>query len=166
MNEAQTARLTRLKPGEAFLFFNKLDEPEEIVTPDYRLENKINITLSDESIRTLSTYWNDKQELLRPYPQCQCVAFCKSGCNYYRRCLAREISRRIFVRNFKPDSKEFELVRAVFAHISKLTMAELNSEPFNKELLACVKAQLWRRIQYGTKIPISEKTIETSLKKA
>ena len=45
-------------------------------------------------------------------------------------------------------------------------MAELNDEPFTKQLLACVKAQLWRRIKYGTKIPVTEKLIKSSLEKA
>ena len=53
MNEAQAKRLSRLKPGEAFLFFNRLDEPEEVITPDYRLDNNISITLSDEGIKEL-----------------------------------------------------------------------------------------------------------------
>lgn len=72
MSEAQVQRMSKLKPGEAFLFFNKLDEPEEVITPDYRLENNISITLSDEGIarspptgrtskpscaRTLSAVW-------------------------------------------------------------------------------------------------------------
>ena len=48
MTEAQIQRMAKLKPGEAFLFFNKLEEPEEVITPDYRLENNISITLSDK----------------------------------------------------------------------------------------------------------------------
>ncbi len=62
MGDGQEQRLSRLKPGEAFLFFNKLDSPEEVVTPDYRLENNIDITLSDKDIGKLTTYWNDKKE--------------------------------------------------------------------------------------------------------
>ena len=69
MSENQKQRLSRLKPGEAFLFFNKLEEPEEVVTPDYRLENNISISLSDEGIKSLSKYWNDKAKNLRPYPE-------------------------------------------------------------------------------------------------
>lgn len=70
MDEVQIKRLSKLKPGEAFFFFNKLDEPEEVKTEDYRLQNNIQITLSDEGIKNLSTYWKDKQDKLRPYPEC------------------------------------------------------------------------------------------------
>lgn len=165
MTETQVQRLAKLKPGEAFLFFNKLEEPEEVITPDYRLDNNIGITLSDEGIKSLSTYWNDKADKLRPYPECRYVACCFETCDYSRRVLAREIARRIFVKNFKSDSKDFNLVVNVFGKISKLIQAELNDEEFTPELLSCTKVHLWRRIKYGTKIQIKDIQIENSLKK-
>ena len=165
MSEAQTQRMSRLKPGEAFLFFNRLDEPEEVITPDYRLENNISITLSDDGIRELSTYWNDKREYLRPYPECVKTKYCSHSCDYARRILAREIARRIFVKNFKAGMSDFEAVKKVFGQITNLVKAELNDEPFSKELLSCVKVHLWRRIRYGTKIPVRDIQIVNSLEK-
>ena len=60
----------------------------------------------------------------------------------------------------------FVFVIRVFGQISKLVVAELNDEPFDKELLLCVKMHLWRKIKYGTQIPVSEKQIKNSLEKA
>lgn len=165
MSASQVQRLSRLKPGEAFLFFNRLDEPEEVITPDYRLENNISITLSDDGIRELSTYWDCRQEQLRPYPECSKIRCCTCSCDYARRILAKEISRRIFTKNFKAEFSEFESVRKVFGQITNLVKAELNEEPFSKELLACVKVHLWRRIRYGTKIPVRDVQIMNSLEK-
>lgn len=165
MSDAQIQRMAKLKPGEAFLFFNRLDEPEEVITPDYRLENNISITLSDEGIRSLTTYWKKKEQFLRPYPQCQLVPYCSETCDYSRRILAREIARRIFVRHFKADTKDFASVREVFGQISRLVKNELNDEEFSRELLSCVKVHLWRKIKYGTRIAIKEIQIENSLKK-
>ncbi len=166
MTDSQIQRMAKLKPGEAFLFFNKLDEPEEVITPDYRLDNNISITLSDEGIKQLSTYWKNKAEMLRPYPQCQYCDACQQTCDYGRRILAREIARRIFTRNFKSDTKDFATIQKVFGKISSLVKAELNDEPFNSELLSCVKVHLWRKISYSTKIPVKEIQIENSLKKS
>ena len=163
MSETQIQRMGKLKPGEAFFFFNKLDEPEEVVTEDYRLANNISISLSDEGIKSLSKYWNGRQEKLRPYPECEHVACCTQTCEYSRRILAREIARRIFIRHFKADTKSFEPVKEVFSKISMLIKDELNDEPFNQELLACVKVQLLRKIKYGTRITISEEQIRKSL---
>lgn len=165
MTDVQVQRMAKLKPGEAFLFFNKLEEPEEVITPDYRLENNISITLSDDGIRALSTYWNNKAEKLRPYPECQCVACCSKTCDYARRILAREVARRIFVKNFRSDTKDFEILKKVFGRISQMIQAELNDEEFTPELLSCVKVHLWRRIKYGTKIQIRDTQIENSLRK-
>ena len=166
MGDGQEQRLSRLKPGEAFLFFNKLDSPEEVVTPDYRLENNIDITLSDKDIGKLTTYWNDKKKNLRPYPECAEVFCCKECCIYERRILAKEIARRIFVKNFKSDMSDFNAIKKVFAQITKLTKYELNDEEFSPELLACVKVQLWRKIVYGTNISVNEKIIHNSLRKS
>ena len=166
MSDSQIQRLAKLKPGEAFLFFNKLDEPEEVITPDYRLDNNISITLSDDGIKQLSTYWKNKPEMLRPYPQCQYCDACQHTCDYGRRILAREVARRIFTRNFKADSKDFAVIQKVFGKISTLVQAELNDEPFTPELLSCVKVHLWRKISYGTKIPVKEIQIENSVKKS
>lgn len=165
MTDVQVQRMAKLKPGEAFLFFNKLEEPEEVITPDYRLENNISITLSDDGIRALSTYWNNKAEKLRPYPECQCVACCSKTCDYARRILAREVARRIFVKNFRSDTKDFEILKKVFRRISQMIQAELNDEEFTPELLSCVKVHLWRKIKYGTKIQIRDTQIENSLRK-
>lgn len=165
MDENQQRRLGKLKPGEAFLFFGKLDEPEEIITPNYRIENNIDISLSDDGIRSLSTYWNDKQKLLRPYPQCECVYYCNSGCNYQRRMLAKEIARRIYSHNMSVQTKEPEIFKKVYSHLTPLTKRELNNEIFDDALLACVKVQLLRKVKYSTQIKISDSTIEKLLNK-
>ena len=165
MSDTQIQRMSKLKPGEAFLFFNKLEEPEEVVTPDYRLENNISISLSDDSIRQLSSYWKGKEEMLRPYPECGCTPYCSHCCDYDRRILAKEIARRIFVRNFRADTKDFTALEKVISSINSLVRAELNDEPFNRKLVSCVKVHLWRRIKYGTKITLSEQLILNSLKK-
>ena len=165
MTDAQVQRMAKLKPGEAFLFYNKLDEPEEVVISDYRLDNNISVTLSDEGIRSLSTYWNDKADKLRPYPECRCVACCQTSCDYGRRVLAREVARRIFVKHFKVGTEDFAVLTEVLGKISRLIQAELNDEEFTPELLSCVKVHLWRRIRYYTKIAVRDIQIENSLRK-
>jgi len=165
MSDTQMERLAKLKPGEAFLFFNKLDEPEEVVTPLYREKHNIPISLSDEKLKLRSKYWDneEKKKSLRPYPECEFVACCEKTCDYSRRILAREVARRIFNRYFKADTKNFDPVKEVFLKISTLIKAELNDEPFSQELLACVKVQLLRKIKYGTRISMDNAEIRKSL---
>ncbi|MDY3203021.1 MAG: ATP-binding protein, partial [Methanocorpusculum sp.] len=165
LSETQIPRLGKLKPGEAFLFFNKLDEPEEVLTDNYRLEHNINITLTDDGIKSLSHYWDDKKQILRPYPECQYIPYCQEDCNSSTRLLGKEIARRIYAKNFKLETTDFEVLKNVFAHITRLTKAELNDEPFNNRLMSCVKCHLLRRVRYDTKIRLSDGTIMKTLKK-
>lgn len=166
MNEVQIQRLPKLKPGEAFLFFNKLEEPEEVSTPDYRLENNISISLSDEGIRKLSTYWKGREDLLRPYPECNEVSCCHYQCCYERRILAREIARRIVVKHCNSQTEDFQIVKDIFSKIVTLIRAELNDEEYSQELKACVKVHLWRKLKYDTKLKITDGTISKSLQKS
>lgn len=163
MTDIQITRLAKLKPGEAFLFFNKLEEPEEIITPDYRLVNNISISLSDEGIKQLSTYWNDRQLNLRPYPECALTPYCLKTCSYERRLLAKEIARRIFNKNIPVGTQNIEPLKFVLLKIQTLTLGELNDEIFDRKLLSCVKVHLWRKIKYDTNININEDTIKKSL---
>lgn len=163
MSDIQTKHLAKLKPGEAFLFFNRLDEPEEIVTPDYRLDNNISISLSDEGIRELTTYWNDKADKLRPYPECAHTPYCKRTCVYERRLLAREVVRRIFNKHIKAGAKEFAKLEYVFANIVTLVKNELNDEVFDRELLSCVRVHLMRKVRYETSINVSERVLIKTL---
>ncbi len=165
MTDVQLARLAKLKPGEAFLFFNRLDEPEEIITPDYRLNNQISISLSDDGIRELSTYWKDKQQELRPYPECKFVPYCQQSCDYSRRILAKEVARRIFKNNIGVGCKDSEKLKAVLKKISDLIKGELNDEHFDRQLLSCVKVYLWRHIKYDTKLTIPPSVVTNSLTK-
>lgn len=165
MSEIQMSRLAKLKPGEAFLFFNRLDEPEEIITPDYRLNNQISISMSDDGIKQLCTYWNDRQELLRPYPECTFAPCCEKCCDYNRRLLAREVARRIFRKNIPVYTKDTEPVKKTLSRITELIKAELNDEPFCLELRSCVKVHLWRKLKYETMLRIHSKNIETSIKR-
>jgi hypothetical protein len=163
MSETQEQRLAKLKPGEAFLFFGKLDEPEEITTEDYRLANNINITLSDEGIKSLSTYWNGRKDKLRPYPECSYCHYCAGGCDYNKRILGREIARRIFRKYFKPNSADSKPVKDVFSQIERLIKNELNDETFDYILFACVELHLLRLIRYNTRINISDATVIKTL---
>lgn len=106
------------------------------------------------------------QAIFEAHPECNLLNIVQRHVITDRRILAKEIARRIYTRNFNATSKEFEPIKKVFRQITNLTLAELNDEPFSPELLACVKCQLWRRIKYGTNIPIKEIQIKNSLEKS
>jgi hypothetical protein len=163
MLPVQQERLGKLRPGQAFLFYGLLDEPEEVVTPDYRAQRGIAITLTDEDIRRRSTYWDGRAAALRPYPQCALSPHCQADCDLDTRVLGREIARRIFARHIGQNASDMEKLKGALARISALVREELNDEPFTRRLLTCVKAHLWRKVRYNTALPVSDRQIEASL---
>lgn len=164
MSEQQERRLSRLKPGEAFFFFNKLEEPEEVLTENYRLEHKIDITISDSEIAKLTTYWKHRAEHLRPYPECRIIASCQECCDYDRRILAKEIARRILAKYFNKKS-DITTLEDVFKKIVSISKQELGDEPLTPELFSCIKMHLFRRIRYETNIHITDAMIRNSLRR-
>lgn len=156
MTDVQVKRLAKLKPGEAFLFFNRLEEAEEIITPDYRLENKISISLRDESIRDLSTYWEDKQDKLRPYPECACAPYCQKTCLLPNRILGRDIARRIFVKYIGQGCSDKQKFTDLMTKFSNNINMELNGEELTPELKACIRVHLVRHLKYETAFNFSD----------
>ena len=69
------------------------------------------------------------------------------------------------MKNFKPDSADSKIVKDVFVQMIDLIKYELNDEQYDKHLLACVELHLLRRIRYGTKIDISDATINLTISK-
>ena len=171
MSESQVVQLTRLKPGEAMLFFGKLEAPEEIITPDYRSENNIEITISDDELKALTTYWKSRKEKLRPYPECEINKYCMASCAYNRRLLAKEIARRIFRKEILAKLKlndgfdELELVKQMFSKFSLLVKKEVDETEYSPEFIICVKMHIWRKIRYETPLSITEEQIKKSLQK-
>lgn len=165
MDDNQVKRLGRLRPGRAFAFFSRLDEPEEIAVPNYRDAHSIDVTISDSELAELARYWKTRPRELRPYPECELCSCCQGSCDYNRRVLARDVARRVFVRYLKAGDRSLEPLRALLARISSAVRAELDGRPLTHELLLCVKVHLWRRVRYETHIPITQAQVERSLRR-
>lgn len=160
MTEQQQTRLAKLRPGEAFLFFNKMMEPEEIITPENRESAGYRVSLSDREIAELSTYWKTRASLLRPYPECekkvlrdgQVVALteypCKASCSHSNRMLASEIAKRII--NSYSASMTAEEIRTDVKSKNWRTLIAMyiNGEEITPRLEDCVWVHLRRQLRF------------------
>ena len=166
MTEEDEKRMTKLKPGEAFLFFSKLDEPEEIVTPNYRIENGIDITISDEYLKNNMRYWQNHKDLLCPYPECSLNPYCKGNCNNQYKVYAKELARKIYRKyiylSSLPKEQIVGNIKYVFSHLKSIIDKEL-PDIYSPEFKGCLKTFLWRKIKYESGLKINEQVISSSL---
>lgn len=101
MTDSQRRRLGTLRPGEATVFFDRLDSPEEILTPNYRDRHDIPISISDDDVRLLNQFWVENRALLYPYPQCKLIPWNPTVAS-----AARQIGRVAYQSLSRPLSKE------------------------------------------------------------
>ena len=168
MKEVQVERLAKLRPGEAFFYMNGLEEPEELVTEDYRKKLNIRTTISDEEIAEKSTYWNDKKDMLKTYLECKYAGCCNNGCDYMLKAEAEEYARRIYVSAFNEESNDRNKLNEVYKKIPEMIMKYKGGSTSTK-LECCTKVHFLRKIIYNTKIPFSKiaaaKTISSEFNK-
>lgn len=162
MKDIQVERLAKLRPGEAFFYMNGLEEPEEVITEDYRKKVQIRTTISDNEIAEKTTYWNDKKDKLKPFIQCQCTDCCNNGCDYMLKAEAEEYAKRIFNESFNEQSKDRSKLVEVYKEIAN-KVQQYAGDRATKQLVCCTKIQFLRKIIYNTKIPFSKQACNQTI---
>lgn len=147
-------RLARLQVGEAYVYYNKLRAPEEVVTPNYRAEHGITVTITDDQITEQSTYWDSRAALLRPYPACAWCAACQADCDLRTRELGRSVAQNLFRAHLHEGEKDLEALKRVLGGFAGRVEGVLGRAPTRREL-ACTLMHLLREVRYQTKIKVS-----------
>ncbi len=147
MSDRQMSRMAKLKPGEAYLFFNKMNEPEEIVTPEHRNSHGYRISLSDQELSERSRYWKLHPKNLRPYPECENKKECAETCDYNCRMLAREIGVRIAKRYTSKKVSYEEAYNHLLENFKTILPKELPAEQNTPKLRACAYMHAVRNLR-------------------
>ncbi len=167
MQDYQVERMTQLVEGEAFFYMGGMSSPEELLIPDYRANHNIAVTITDADVKQRSTYWMDRTELLKPYPDCKRNCFCGKACRLREKEIAGTVARRIFNKYFTEKSDDVKLLTNVLLSLVKESQDELKGRvELTKQLFYCIKIQLLREVKYQTKITIPKELIEETFKKA
>ncbi len=97
MSEQSAGRLGKLDVGEAYVYFNQLEEPQLVKTPDIRAQEQICLSVEDWEVREREQYWLAHKHLLIPFSQCAHSRSClscdfkiRSDAEYYANCYYRE----------------------------------------------------------------------------
>lgn len=147
MDEDAQNSLSRLKPGEAYVYYSKLDTPQMVMTEDIREKEGIRLSVPDSEVASRSTYWDGHKELLKPYTECNLCRLCNTGCDFNIRSDAEFIANSAFskYRNAVKDSETFK--KCIF-HLPHLMSKEFNnySDSNLTKIQICSRIKLFRKI--------------------
>lgn len=167
MDDKQIERMTQFVEGEAFLFMGGMSKPEEVLIPDYRSTHNIGVTISDSEVKNKSTYWNDKKEKLRPFPECLKNGYCNKTCKLRVKEMAVNISRRIFNKYFTEECKDIQKLKKVLQNLTQESLEILKGKTtLTKELYFCIIVHLLRAIKYGTQINVNTELLNKIFQKS
>ena len=133
---------------------NGLEEPEEVMTVNYREFVNIRTTISDEETAEKVKYWKEKKELLKPFMQCKYATSCCTECDIKIKAEAEEYSKKIFNEFISETCNDKDKFKEVYDNVGNKLKEYTNKEP-SKTLVCCTKVHLIRKILYDTKINIS-----------
>lgn len=147
MDEDAQNNLSRLKPGEAYLYYSKLDSPQMVVTEDIREKEGIRLSVSDKEVARRSTYWKSHNSLLKPYAECGYCDECRDGCDFNVRSEAEFIASNALsrYRNMIKDTQTFK--KCIFG-LPNLMKKEFDNCPelCRRKLQICSRIKLFRKI--------------------
>ncbi len=159
MSKNDEDQLSRLNTGEAYAYFRGLVEPVRIMTEDIREKEGIRLVVPDSELQQRMHYWDDKQELLKPYSDCSICSVCEK-CDFTLRDDAKYYVDQLFIT----DMPQLKDKNALFAKVVNMRkrLLDLNTEYTGKrfeQLLYCVCVRYIRKASLETPaiLSISEK---------
>lgn len=157
MDEDAKNMLSKLKPGEAYVYYNQMESPQVVVTEDIREKEGIRFSVSDSEIARRGEYWKYHQHLLKPYVECKLCSFCADTCNFRIRADAEYIADKAFSKYFSSIKSKEHLKKCIY--FLPILMEEDFSNYSQEEvrhLQTCARIKLFRKIQLDKKMDVSK----------
>lgn len=166
MSAADEDQLSRLNTGEAYVYFRGLVEPVRIMTEDIRAKEGIRLVVTDDELQQRMHYWDDKQDMLKPYSQCSICDVCKK-CDFTLRDDAKFYVEQMFAKD-KAQIKEKQTLypRIVNMHSRLSALCEGYSGECYQQLLYCVCIRYIRKAALETSAILSITETERVISKA
>lgn len=158
LGELDEAKLATLKPGEAYVFFERLDTAQAIQTPNFRAERGLQGRISDEDLLERGTYWSDGSRDNRPYPECRLIPDCPQQCSYQLRAEARYLADLAYSRFFMGRNATGAVFVDAAKNLGRLFegAAQQGLDPTQRQLVfRCAKVHLLRKLHLETNLPLS-----------
>lgn len=161
MGDEEQDNLTRLRSGEAYVFYSLLDVPQYIKTEDIREKEGIRLSVSDEEVGNKNTYWKEHWDLLKPYRECKYCESCKEGCNFKLRADAEYLASKIYER-FEKNIVSTDAVKKIIYNLPVITKEDnsLYSDEDRKRVEICSRIKLYRKIILSKPYELKKELLE------
>ncbi len=158
MDDSQREQLSRLRTGEAFVFYSLLDSPQLVRTEDIREKEGIRLRVEDEETARRNAYWKTRQEMLKPYQDCRYCEECRERCDFKIRADAEFIADTTF-RKYKKSFRTVEDMKKCIYLLPELAQEETGKYKAQeyRKLCICARIKLARKMALDRDFSMSEK---------
>lgn len=157
MDELTVDELSRLKPGEAYVYYSMMESPQPVMTEDIREKEGIRLSVPNSEIAARTTYWNSHSELLRPYPQCTYCQQCDRTCDFAVRANAEYIANSALQR-YRASIKTEEALKKFIYNLPTLMAEQFKQyeEPKRRQLQICSRIKVYRKVTLELPLHLSD----------
>ena len=157
MDEDAQNNLSRLNPGEAYVYYSQLDTPQMVMTEDIREKEGIRLSVPDSEVAARSTYWKGHAELLKPYAECGMCHLCGQSCDFNIRSNAEFIANSALSR-FRNSIKDTDTFKKCIFYLPRLMQDELSHFSGDDliKIQICSRIKLMRKIELELSVSMSE----------
>jgi hypothetical protein len=164
MDEVSSQQISRLKRGEAYVYFSLLENPQLLITEDVRKKERIRLSVPSDEITKRNAYWKNRRNLLKPFVECTFCEVCGNGCDFSLRARADYYANRmmsLYASKIK-NARELKIYLLATGKILSKVMTNMNVRR-QKHLVACTTIRFMRKMQMETAIYITKSDIKDIL---
>lgn len=159
MNETMEKQISQLSVGQAYVYYNRLMNPQLVQTPDIREDEGIRLSVPDNEIQEKNVYWRSNEALLKPYKECE---YCTtSKCDFKMRADANYFMNLVWNAKHKEivDSKKLHLMTNGVPILLESYLCKYPKE-YKEQLIICIRIMLLRKadLEKGLTIGIKQKS--------
>lgn len=165
MNDAMEKQISQLSVGQAYVYYNRLMNPQLVQTPDIRNKEGIRLSVSDDEIKQKNTYWQDHEALLKPYKECENCT--NAACNFKMRADANYFMSLVWNAKHREiiDSKKMELMTNGIPILLESYLSKYTKE-YRERLIICIRIMLLRKADMEKGLTIGKRQKIELLKSA
>lgn len=150
MGPKEVENLSRLRPGEAYVYNSLLESPQLIQTDDIRADKGIRLAVSNDEVVSRMHYWDSRKTMLRPYRLCASCRECQKGCDAAIRAQAGYYAAKICGDRLGGE-KDPKVVFKYILETGKILRGVAAKMPAHaaRRLVDCCRIQIARKAALG-----------------